>query len=224
MKPYSLILFDYDGTLCDSRQAILATFPPTFAHYGVPVPPLAELEAVVSKGLVMGEAFQVLNPALSIDEVNEWVTTYRAIYDQDAYRLVECYPGAKDLMEHLVEQGKHVVVISNKGIRSIETSLDYLGLTPYVSLILGDGSPLLRGMPKKPSPESYTKVIQPHFDLHSGNSTLMIGDTSMDLQYANNCAIDSCWATYGFGDPEACRQLLPTYEISSLLQLKEVIP
>lgn len=223
MKPYSLILFDYDGTLCDSREAILATFERTFRYYQEPVPPQETLHQVVSHGLIMPEAFKVLKPELTAEGITEWVTTYRNLYDQDAYHLVKPFPGAKELLHELKERGKTLVVMSNKGIRSIEMSLDYLGFSPYLTLSLGDGSPLLAGLDKKPNPISYTQVIQPRFAPVTAASTLMIGDTTMDIQYANNCEIDSCWATYGFGSAEAIRPLKPTYEVTALLDLKKII-
>ncbi len=223
MKPYSLILFDYDGTLCDSREAILTTFERTFRYYQEPVPPAETLHQVVSHGLIMPEAFRVLKPGLTPEEITEWVTTYRNLYDQDAYHLVKPFPGAQELLAHLQERGKTLVVMSNKGIRSIEMSLDYLGFSPYLTLSLGDGSPLLTGLDKKPNPISYTQVIQPRFAPIPAASTLMIGDTTMDIQYANNCGIDSCWAAYGFGSAEAIRPLKPTYEVNALVELKKII-
>ncbi len=223
MKPYSLILFDYDGTLCDSREAILATFERTFRYYQEPTPPLEKLHQVVSHGLIMPEAFKVLKPELNAEGIIEWVKTYRNLYDQDAYHLVKPFPGAKELLITLKERGKTLLVMSNKGIRSIEMSLDHLGFTPYITLSLGDGSPLLTGLDKKPNPISYTQVIQPAFANITSAQTLMVGDTTMDIQYAHNCEIDSCWAAYGFGSAEAIRPLQPTYEITRLSELEKII-
>jgi phosphoglycolate phosphatase len=50
----------------------------------------------------------------------------------------------------------------------------------------------------------------------------MVGDTEADLRFARAVGIRSCWASYGYGDGDACRALAPDYEIAAFPELIEI--
>jgi phosphoglycolate phosphatase-like HAD superfamily hydrolase len=51
----------------------------------------------------------------------------------------------------------------------------------------------------------------------------MVGDTMADIQFAKTIGVRSCWASYGYGDLLACRQLAPGYEIRCFAALLSVL-
>ncbi|UOQ70664.1 HAD family hydrolase [Hymenobacter cellulosilyticus] len=217
--PYSLFLFDYDGTLCDTRRAILYGFERTFEHYGVPEPAPEVVHAMIGRGLVLGDMLQQLRPELSAAEVAEWVVTYRQIYAREAEPLVTPFPGALALFAQLTEQGVLIGVLSNKGAAVLEASLAQVGLLPFVALVIGDGTMPEKQLAKKPDPMVFHEVVKPRFPEVPTNRMLMIGDTTADLQFAHNSQIDSCWVTFGFGEEAQCRALQPTHTVSHLLEI-----
>ncbi|MCB2376787.1 HAD family hydrolase [Hymenobacter sp. BT635] len=216
---YSLFLFDYDGTLCDTRRAIVFSFERTFAHYQVAAPAPEVLQTIINKGLVLGDMFRELFPELSEAEVAEWVVTYRGIYAREAEPLVIPFPGALALFAQLSERGVLIGVLSNKGAAVLEASLAQLGLLPFVALVIGDGTMPEKQLAKKPDPMAFHEVVRPRFPEVPTDKILMVGDTTADLQFAHNSRIDSCWVTFGFGEADQCRALQPTHTVSHLLEI-----
>lgn len=220
---YSLLLFDYDGTLCDSRQAIKYSLQQFFRTYDLPKPPEADVQRTIELGLSAPVTLQVLQPTATPEQITEWVPIYRGIYAEQGEPLVQPFPGAHEVLAQAAEQGFTPVVLSNKGSRVLEASLDRFGLLPFISLIIGDGSYPDKKLELKPSPMIFQQIIQPRFPDVPVEDILMIGDTEADLLFARNCGIDSCWASYGMGDAAACRALEPSYEIGALAELASVL-
>ncbi|UOQ77436.1 HAD family hydrolase [Hymenobacter sp. 5516J-16] len=196
---YSLLLFDYDGTLCDTRNAIKYSLRRTFQEFGLVEPVEPALQAVVQQGLPLAETLLALHPAGTSPLPATWVETYRRIYSAEAEPLVTPFPGAQQVLATAVARGCTVAIISNKGLAILENSLARLGLRAYAALVLGDDPTAATPLPLKPDPALFTQRIQPQFPQFTSATTLMIGDTATDLQFAHNCGIAACWASYGFG-------------------------
>ena len=220
--PYSLLLLDYDGTLCDTRQAIAHSLGRTFEAHGRPAPLPAALTAVIRRGLPLLETLRALAPAADPALITpDWVTTYRAVYVAEAEALVRPFAGAETVLAAAQARAVPVVVLSNKGVQVLENSLIRLGFRAYVGLLLGDGSFPGRPLPLKPDPAQFTDIIRPRFPNISLPDILMVGDAPPDLLFARNCGIAAGWARYGFGEPAVCRALRPAHEFGSLA---EVLP
>ena len=215
--PYSLLLFDYDGTLCDTRRAIKHAMRRTCEIMKYPAPAEALLDEAVGRGLLLTEMLLWLHPPGTPPLPAVWVDTYRAIYNTEAEALVTLFPGAEQVLLAAAASGKELVVVSNKGLPLLENSLTRFGLRHYFRLVLGDTPD--RQLPLKPDPAMFTQVIQPQFPAITPSATLMIGDTAPDLRFARNCGIDSCWASYGFGQENDNLPLRPTYSINALPDL-----
>ncbi|MBO0357865.1 HAD family hydrolase [Hymenobacter sp. BT186] len=214
---YQLLLLDYDGTLCDTREAIKHSMRRTFQLLGYPAPPEALMDEAVGRGLVLPDMLLWLHPPGTPPLPAVWVDTYRMVYNTEAEALATLFPGAGQVLATAAAHGQEVVVISNKGLDILENSLQRLGLREQVALVLGD-SPS-RVLPLKPDPALFTQVVQVHFPQVSPAATLMVGDTATDLLFARNCGIAACWASYGFGQAADCLPLHPAYRIDSLPEL-----
>ncbi|HEX8427989.1 HAD family hydrolase [Hymenobacter sp.] len=215
--PYSLLLFDYDGTLCDTQRAIKHSMRRTFEIMGYPTPNEALMDEAVGRGLLLPEMLLWLHAPGTPPLPAVWVDTYRAIYNTEAEELVTLFPGTEQVLAATAANNQTLVVVSNKGLPLLENSLSRFGLRHYFSLVLGDTPD--RQLPLKPDPAMFTHVIQPRFSAIGPGATLMIGDTTPDLRFARNCGISSCWASYGFGLENDNLPLQPTYRISSLPEL-----
>ncbi len=214
--PYSVLLFDYDGTLCDTRAAIYYSLRRTFEVHHAPVPSQSALDGIVTLGLPMRETLQALHPEGPAADVAAWVPAYRALYEAEGEALVTPFPGARAVLAQLQAQGRSIAVVSNKGISSLCNSLDRLDLRRFVSLVVGEGSVPGRPWTPKPDPALFRDVLQPHFAPTPAADMLMIGDTPSDLLFARNAGLPACWAAYGFGDAATCRALGPRHEIGAL--------
>jgi phosphoglycolate phosphatase len=223
MSTFDLFIFDFDGTLCATHEAICYCLERTLEHYGAPIPPLGDMLKAIGAGISLADTLLRFSPSLAADgpeAVDAWVTTYRAIYNSgEGQARTVLFEGALDVLQALSACGASIVVVSNKGEKAVHAALDQFGIKPYVSLAVCD----TKGIEKKPKPDSFHKLIQPRLGPISVERTLVIGDTTADILYARNIGAASCWAAHGYGAPEECAALAPEYTIHGLCQLPAAV-
>ena len=139
------------------------------------------------------------------------VQNYREIYKRESHDKLKLFTGARELLEQLSMAQKDIVIVSNKGVEAIHQTLESFGLSDYISLVIGDQ----KGIVKKPDPMTFNEIIHSQFR-HPRDLTLMVGDTSADILYAQNAGIASCWVSYGYGDNAECQSLNPRHIVHSL--------
>eukprot|EP01133_Synstelium_polycarpum_P018576 gene18576-22228_t len=220
MATLNYFLFDYDGTLCHTHNTINHAIAETFKEFQLQVPDEQLRLAVIGSGVTINEALVNMYPEgntlPSEEQIVSMVNSYRAIYNDIDSQYTTLYDGAATLLSSLKENNKIVVVLSNKGFKSVSNSLKFFHLEAYTDLLIADGSPVMKNLKMKPDPASYVGVIKKQFRIQNDHEVIMTGDTHSDLLFAKNCGIKSCWASYGYGDPEACKRLNPDYLIANL--------
>jgi phosphoglycolate phosphatase len=221
MSEFKVVIFDYDGTLFDTRPAIVHCVQRAFAECGRPIPALEAIAGTVSTGLPLQETFFVLDKNLRTEPaaLNEIVKTYRKIYLDEGAPLTKPFVGVRDALQDIHARGIKCVVVSNKGIAAIRRSLDQCQLSSFVDLVFGDEA----GLPKKPDPAIVVDHILPRYAPLRREQMLVFGDTEIDILLAKRAGIPCCWASYGYGETERCRQLKPEYEISSIEELPALV-
>lgn len=230
MKQYKLVIFDFDGTLFATHEAIIHCIIKTFEKYNKQAPSRDSIYETITKGIGLEDTFRHLNPTLDqkfsdtkdekhVNETTQWISTYREFYKNEGEKITQPFDNAKDVLEHLHLAEIAVVIISNKGIEAISSALDKFGLKSFISLVIGD----TKGMKKKPDPMVFNEIIKPKFKEILSSEILMIGDTLADLLFAKNIGSDSCWATYGYGVHNECQSATPTYQANSLLDITSII-
>jgi phosphoglycolate phosphatase len=221
MSEYRVIVFDYDGTLFDTRPAILHCIQRAFAECGRSIPALESVASTVRTGLPLQETFFALDKNLRAERavLNEIVGTYRKIYLDEGAALAEPFAGVSDALRDIHATGAKCVVVSNKGIAAIRQSLDQSRLSSFVELVFGDEP----GLPKKPDPAILMDHILPRYGQLQMEQILVVGDTEVDILFAKRSGISCCWASYGYGETERCRKLAPEHEISSIADLPALV-
>lgn len=217
----SLIIFDYDGTLCATHQAISHSLTGVFRER-VQIELEPELVShAIGRGISLHDTLRALHPQgeeLVGTELDDWQQHYRAIYHEAAETLVEAFPDAADTIAACREVCP-VAIVSNKGPEAIRHSLRQLGMDGLVQHIFGDDGVL----PKKPDPALYTGAIQAAFPDARPESTLMVGDTASDLRFAKNAGLRACWAAYGYGGEEECDGVGYEFRIDNLAELPPMV-
>src|SRR3954454_5227824 len=89
------VAFDLDGTLADSAPGICATFSTVLTEAGHPLPPIAELAAMI--GLPLGDIMRLYAPSATVDDLEVLVTRYRAIYSSSVVPTTLLFPRAWSL-------------------------------------------------------------------------------------------------------------------------------
>ena len=221
MSAFEVIVFDYDGTLYDTRPAIIHCIQRAFEVTGRPVPARDPILGTVTAGLPLQETFVVLDEMLrgSPAALDIIVRTYRTLYLDEATPPLSPFPGVREALAQIHAAGIRCAVVSNKGVAAIRQSLDEGGLGSFVDLIYGDEA----GRPKKPDPAVLSDHILPKFAQLQKDRFLMVGDTETDILFAKRSGIAACWVSYGYGDIDRCRKLGAEYEIASIAELPALV-
>lgn len=221
MSAIAAIIFDYDGTLFDTRPAIIHCIERTFALSGRPIPPMAAILRTVASGITLQDTFLHLDQALQQDPaaLQDRVKIYRTIYQDEEAALLKPFSGAAEVLRELHTGGTTCIVVSNKGGAAIRRAVEGAALNPFVDLVLADEA----GLPKKPDPALITDHVLPRYSGLQSRQILMVGDTATDILFARASGMPCCWASYGYGDVERCRALDPEHEISSIEELPALL-
>jgi phosphoglycolate phosphatase len=217
MGGFDLIVFDYDGTLCDTRPAIVHCIKRIFIAHRMVVPDDEVILHTIGAGIALQETFARLAPGLGRDipALQTMMEAYRAAYREESEQFVSMFENVKETLAELNRRRVDCAIVSNKGFQAIRHSIESLVLAPYVALIVGEQP----GVPQKPNPAVLNDHVIPKFPGIDRSRILMLGDTEADIQFARNAGIKSCWAAYGYGHEDKCRALSPDYRISKIREV-----
>src|SRR5271163_2097603 len=103
MKAFDVVVFDYDGTLFDTRCAIVHCIERAFEECGRLIPALAGIMRTVKTGLPLRETMLVLDEGLRDDQtaLDSLVESYRTLYLDEAPSLAKPFSGAGDALRNL---------------------------------------------------------------------------------------------------------------------------
>lgn len=188
MNKYSLLVFDWDGTLIDSKAQIVNCMQATIVSL--------ELEARTDKqisdiiGLGLEEAIRVLYPEVEAKIVQQAAQAYREHYLTKDKTPSPLFDGVKEVLDTLKELGYDLAIATGKSRRGLDKGLIDTGLEAYF--------PITRCADEtrsKPHPQMLEEIL---VDCNTdANKTLMIGDSEYDLQLANNTKVDGFAVSYG---------------------------
>jgi phosphoglycolate phosphatase len=210
-KRFDLLIFDWDGTLMDSAAHIAAALQAAFRDLALPVPSTEASRHVI--GLGLEDAMMYLNPGLDRHRYQEIADRYRVHFlagDQN----VGLFPAVAEGIPALNQDGYLMAVATGKSRRGLDRSLLASGLVPYfhASRCADEGFP-------KPHPE----MLQVIMEMLGATSdrTLMIGDTTHDLQMAQNAGVAAVAVAYGAHLPGDLESMNPLGCVNSFEQLMQ---
>ena len=173
-------IWDLDGTLLDSYEAILSGIEETYAQFSIPYDE-EQVREFILKFSVQDLFVQVAEERkLDVEMLNQ----VRAHSLAEKNAQVVLMPGAPDVLAWAEESGIQQFVYTHKGDNAL-TILRDLGLESYFTEILTSQS----GFARKPSPEAATYLID-KYQLNLDN-TYYIGDRTLDVEFAQNSGIQS---------------------------------
>lgn len=191
--PCLAALFDLDGTLVDSRPAILRSVCHVLADLGHAPPPLPELHWFVGPPLEHG--FRRLLAAYGDDRVDEAVAAYRRHYAAHGLFDGPPFAGIPALLEALAAEGLRLFVATSKredfALRAVET----FGLARHFAAVHGAA----HGRPEEKA-ALIARLVARHG--LAPESAVMIGDREHDVIGARANGVRSIGVLYGYGSRE----------------------
>ena len=184
---YELIVFDWDGTLIDSAGAIVAAMQAACRDLGQPEPTRERASHVI--GLGLRDALAIVAPDLPESDYGCLVDRYRFHFlARDAN--LPLFDGVREMLADLEANGHMLAIATGKSHAGLQRALEQTGIKRhFVATRCAD-----RCAPK-PAPDMLNELMS---EL-SGRpeSTLMIGDTSHDLEMAANAGVPAVAVSYG---------------------------
>jgi len=208
-----LLIFDLDGTLIDSKLDLAHAVNATRAHMGLAALEHERVYSYVGNGAPV-LIRRVLGEQATESQVQEALEFFLEYYREHYLDYTTLYPGVKDSLDRLRGAGKQMAVLTNKPVRLSKAIIDGLGVGPNFFRVYGGNSFDF----KKPHPIGVETLMQ-EAGVDAGR-TLMIGDSSVDIQTAINAGIQSCGVTYGF-QPETLAEPKPTRLVDRMEDLAD---
>ena len=174
------ILFDLDGTLIDSTEAILESFHATFRSYGLPSPKDEDIKSLI------GHPLDVMYKELGVQETIVWdiVDAYKEHYREISTQKTILLPFAKEAVE-LASRYARVGIVTTKTGKYSQILMEHFEIMQYFEVLIGRE----HVQNPKPHPEPIEKALE--ILKVTKENCWMIGDTRMDMIAAKNAGIKS---------------------------------
>lgn len=215
---YRLLIADFDGTLVETLDDVAWCMKLTFEANGFSAPDRDAVRATIGLSLEDSLGRLCAGP-LSSQELSLWVQAYRTFYKTEQGRRSRLFPGVRETLKEINQRGVDVVIVSNKGVDAIRAALSKFDLEELIAKPFGPDVTRHR----KPHPALYYEEIKPLFSGLQDHEVLVVGDTSVDLEFAWNAGLTACWASYGYGGLEERWPLERKFILREFADLLEIM-
>ena len=206
---YGLIVFDWDGTLLDSAGGIVECIQEAARDLRLPVPARETASHVI--GLGLHDSLRHAVPTLSPDGYTQFVDCYRKHF-MTCEGSMELFPGVRELLTELRGRGHRLAVATGKSRRGLDRALEAVALVQlFDATRCGDETQ------PKPHPAMLLELLQ-ELAIEPQRS-LMIGDTSHDLEMARNAGVAAIGVCSGAHPAHSLRALAPLACLQSVAEL-----
>lgn len=206
------VIFDLDGTLVDSYQAIYLGFQYVYTKIGLT--PLSFDEVKNKVGYSLQHIFLEL---LGEQYVQQAVTLFRQKYEEVYKTHSHLLPNAKEVLTELHNRGIKLSVATNKLGRFSRAILEHLRVSNLFCVIIGEGD----GTRNKPNPEMLYLAIE-KMAVPKENCVL-VGDSAIDIQSAINANIRIYAVPSGTTSKDELAKANPTAVIGRLNDLLDYV-
>lgn len=197
MERLRLAVFDCDGTLVDSQHSIVHAMETAFEFHEFDAPSPAAVRQIIGLPLVQG--IGILAPGTDADLHDQVAETYKSAFrDMRASGTVHepLFPGAVTAIESLCEQGWLLGIATGKAMRGLLATLEPYGLLDY--FVTRQTADVAMG---KPHPEMLDRAMS-EMGVNA-DATVMIGDTTYDMEMAGNAGTKSIGVSWGYHPSDA---------------------
>jgi phosphoglycolate phosphatase len=186
-KQFDLIVWDWDGTLANSTGMITNAIVKAASQVGLPtLDPKAASNII---GLGLKESIHALFGDIPADLSQKLAQQYTANYYAGEAEI-PLFDGAKSTIIELNRRGYKLAVATGKGRRGLNLALEHCGLTHFFH-----ETRTVDECFSKPHPQMLDELMD--ILVATPERTLMIGDTSYDLQMASNAGVQAVAVTFG---------------------------
>ena len=210
---YPFVIFDWDGTLADSTAVIKRALQRSADDLGYPIPTDAQASFIIGMGL--RPALEHAIPTLREEDLTRLTDRFRHHFIVGENEIV-LFDGVPEMLAALKARGHSLAVATGKSRKGLDRAFDTLGLREYfvASRCADEGF-------SKPHPG----MLHALFDITgmTASDAVMIGDTTHDLQLAENAGTAAIGVTYGAHERALLEAHRPLTLVDSVSALKSFL-
>ena len=206
------IIFDLDGTLIESYEAIYLGLKECFHYFGRDIFPFSDL-----KNYLRADLETTLSQFFSSAEILKGIPIMRKKYEEVYLDKTHFLNGAKEVLESLHSDGAILGIASNKFGRFSRGALMHLGVSDYFKSVIGAGD-----VPRnKPFPDMIQTSLK-ELKL-SAEDSIFVGDTLTDIETGKQAGVDVYALPTGFFSKKELSQPKPRRILRNLEELVRVV-
>jgi len=209
-KRYDLIVFDWDGTVMDSTAIIASSIQAACRDLNLPIPDDDTARHVIGLGLM--QALRHAVPDAPENLYEPLVTRYRHHF-LSRNDSIPLFDQARETIMELYAAGYKLAVATGKNRNGLDHALESTCMGGYFHATRTADRTF-----SKPHPAMLLELIS-ELDV-SPERTLMIGDTTHDLQMAINAGVDAVGVTHGAHPEDQLRELKPVALLNDFVELR----
>jgi 2-phosphoglycolate phosphatase len=202
------VIFDLDGTLIDSYQALFLAFRHTYQNMGLAPLSADEVRRVLGHGVA-----STFRDLLGEERVPQAMRLFRQKYEEVLRPNTHLLPGAREVLEALHGRGIQLAIATNKLGHFARELFEYFGLDKPFAVIVGDEDV----SQNKPDPEMLLHAIE-KMRLKK-EEVIFVGDSPIDIQTAKNAGVRAFAVPTGGTKREDLKKAQPTMILDRLLDL-----
>ena len=209
-----LVIFDWDGTLCDSLQRIAHCMHLAAEDVGIEPPEPEAVREIVGLGLL--EAFRLLFPDQDeslLPRLKESYSQHFVVQDNTPSPF---YEGVDEVLADLKSRGFLLAVATGKSRRGLNRVLQVRNMQDFF-----DSSRCADETRSKPHPLMLEELLS-EFSLHP-EQAIMVGDTEYDMEMAEQAGMPRIAVNYGAHHVDRLRSYQPLHCADDFFQVGEVI-
>ncbi len=209
----TVILFDLDGTLIDSTDAILKCFDDSFKHFDLPTPDDEKIKALIGHPL----DYMYLHLGIEKERVWDFVDVYKMHYRERSKPMTYFLPEAVEAIKLAATFARLGIVTTKTGTYS-RILLEHMGVMDYFEVLIGREDVTH----PKPHPEPIRKALHQMKVSHLDSDVWMIGDTCLDTVSAKDAGIKAIGVKCGYGSEEELSRCSDYLQNNTLMAVKYI--
>jgi phosphoglycolate phosphatase len=212
VSDFSAIIFDLDGTLVDSSEAIVECINWALSQKQLPPAPAR----VIKKSI--GTPLEDMFAPFTDSDPGDLVRLYRERYRQVFLQRTRLLPGVSEVLDSVRKRGYRIALATTKPRYFAEPILEHLGIRGFFDAVAGGEEVTLL----KPAPDLLFLAMERL--RASSEETLYVGDHPVDIAAAKSAGIRIICVTTGFWSRAELEERTPALVIDNLQELLPLVP
>jgi phosphoglycolate phosphatase len=212
LRSFDLFVFDFDGTLADSRLSISNSFNFALREYGLAEVKPGRIYTMIGKQM-LDEMFLSFYPEIELEQIPALLECFRQYQRENVLDELLYFPEVISTIASLKARGKSLAILSNKSQKQLEHGLGAFNLLDSFQIVLGSGF-LNETKPAKACMDYIWQALPAE-----ASRTVMIGDSEVDVLTARNAGIELIAVSHGTDSAESLLTMGAAYSVENFSEI-----